>query len=128
MDADAVVEALGLEPHPEGGLYRQTWRDEAGSAIYFLLRSGETSAWHRVADRTEVWHYYAGSPLELDVDHEGNGERVSTVRLGTDLPGGERPQAVVPPGSWQRARSTGGWTLVGCTVSPPFTYDAFELR
>jgi predicted cupin superfamily sugar epimerase len=128
MDADGIVDALGLVPHPEGGWYRQTWRDDAGSAIYFLLRSGEASAWHRVLGRTELWHFYAGSALELDVDSEGDGERVSTVRLGTDLAGDERPQAVVPAGSWQRARSTGAWTLVGCTVSPPFTFDAFELR
>jgi predicted cupin superfamily sugar epimerase len=127
MDADAIIDALGLAPHPEGGWYRQTWCDEAGSAIYFLLREGEDSVWHRVLGRAEVWHFYGGAPLELAIDEE-NGERVSTIRLGHDLAGGERPQAVVPAGSWQRARSTGPWTLVGCTVSPPFSFEAFEIR
>lgn len=127
MDADTVIDTLELVPHPEGGWYRQTWRDEAGTAIYFLLRSGEESRWHRVSGRAEVWHFYRGAPLELDVEAEQGGG-VSTVRLGNELRRGERPQAVVAAGRWQRARSTGAWTLVGCTVAPPFTFDAFELR
>jgi uncharacterized protein len=128
MDADAVIAALELVPHPEGGYYRQTWIDPAGTAIYFLLRAGEQSAWHRVHDRAEVWHFYAGSPLELSVN-EGSpdGTLAQTTLLGSDLTTEERPQAVVPPGVWQRARTLGAWSLAGCTVSPPFSFDAFEL-
>lgn len=114
MDADTVIDTLGLAPHPEGGWYRRTWRDQSGSAIYYLLRQGETSAWHRVRGRAEVWHYYAGAPLELAIEEEGDGDRVSTIRLGCDLGRGERPQAVVGADRWQRARTTGAWTLVGC--------------
>jgi thiosulfate/3-mercaptopyruvate sulfurtransferase len=124
-DVDSVISELGLVPHPEGGLYAQTWHDEQASAIYYLLRAGEESAWHRVAGRSEVWHRYAGSPLRLDVSDDG--ETVRSQVLGEDLSTGERPQTVVPAGSWQSAQSLGEWTLVGCTVSPPFTFDAFEL-
>ena len=127
MDADAIIDVLDLNPHPEGGWYRETWSDDAGSAIYYLVREGEVSAWHRVPGRAELWHFYDGSALELAID-DPSGGGVSTFRLGTDLEGGERPQAVVPAGRWQQARSTGAWTLVGCTVSPPFTFDAFEMR
>ncbi len=122
MDADAVIAALDLRPHPEGGRYRQTWADGASTAIYYLLRDGEESAWHRVHQRAEVWHYYAGAALELRL-----ASPAASVILGVDLPAGQRPQAVVPAGSWQRARSLGPWTLVGCTVAPPFAFDAFEL-
>lgn len=127
MDVDAIIDELDLIPHPEGGWYRQTWSDDAGSAIYYLLGEGESSAWHRVLGRAELWHFYDGAPLELAVDDARDGG-VSTIRLGADLQGGERPQAVVPAGRWQQARSTGAWTLVGCTVSPPFSFDAFEMR
>lgn len=128
MEAVDVIAALGLGPHPEGGHYRETWADVSSSAIYFLLCAGEESAWHRVRDRVEVWHLYAGSPLELDLDAERPGSgTATTVVLGTDLGSGQRPQAVVPAGTWQRARTTGPWSLVGCTVSPPFSFDAFEL-
>lgn len=120
-----MIEALGLEDHPEGGHYRETWRDQASSAIYFLLRRGERSAWHRVRDRVEVWHFHAGAPLLLEID-AGPGP-TPAVTLGADLASGQRPQAVVPAGAWQRARSLGEWTLVGCTVAPPFTFDAFDL-
>ncbi|MGH9079264.1 MAG: cupin domain-containing protein [Acidimicrobiales bacterium] len=128
MDADAIVSALDLAPHPEGGHYRQTYADEAGSAIYFLLREGERSLWHRVLGRAEIWHFYAGDPLDLSVDVHGDERKVLTVRLGTDLQAGEEPQTVVPADAWQSARSTGAWSLVGCTVAPPFTFDAFEAR
>lgn len=128
--AEALIQRLGLEPHPEGGWYRETWRHAppdggrgAGTAIYFLLREGETSTWHRV-DATEVWHFYLGAALELEVVEAGAGRR---ERLGPDLEAGERPQRVVPAGAWQRARSLGAFTLVGCTVSPAFDFAGFEL-
>jgi uncharacterized protein len=128
MNAEEIIATLRLLPHPEGGHYRQTWADEAGTAIYFLLKSGDISAWHRVHGRSEIWHFYAGAPLKLETDATGPGSgATSTVRLGADLVAAEEPQAVVPPGVWQRARSLGDWTLVGCTVSPPFTFEAFEL-
>ncbi len=128
MDADAVIAALGLEPHPEGGLYRQTWADEAGTSIYFLLRDGAESAWHRVHGRAEVWHFYAGSPVELTISERSpDGAAARTATLGVDLDAAQRPQAVVPAGWWQRARTLGEWSLIGCTVAPPFTFDAFEL-
>jgi uncharacterized protein len=123
-----VIAELDLLPHPEGGSYRQTWADMAGTAIYFLLRAGEQSAWHRVLDRAEIWHFYAGAPLELSVnelDPDAATARVTT--LGSALETTQRPQAIVPPGAWQRARTLGAWSLVGCTVSPPFSFDAFEL-
>lgn len=130
MDADTLIEALGLRRHPEGGWYAETWRDgaaegqrPAGSAIYFLLRAGEASRWHRI-DATEVWHHYGGAPLELRIASDASVERAT---LGMDLDAGERPQAVVPPGAWQAARSLGQWTLVGCTVLPAFDFAGFEL-
>jgi predicted cupin superfamily sugar epimerase len=129
-EADRLIAQLGLEPHPEGGWYRETWRHAApdggrgaGTAIYFLLRAGETSAWHRV-DAAEVWHYYAGAPLELDVVEDGRPRREC---LGPDVAADQRPQRVVPAGAWQRARSLGDFTLVGCTVSPAFEFAGFEL-
>jgi uncharacterized protein len=133
-DADAIIGRLGLKPHPEGGHYLETWRGEApkgerpaGSAIYYLLRAGERSAWHRV-DAAEIWHFYAGGPLELSLG--GTGERpiaTDVLVLGPHLSAGQRPQLVVPVGAWQSARSLGSWTLVGCTVSPAFTFEGFEL-
>ena len=128
MDADAVIAALGLEPHPEGGLYRQTWADEAGTSIYFLLRDGAESAWHRLHGRAEIWHFYAGSPVELTMSERSPDDAAArTATLGVDLDAMQRPQSVVPAGWWQRARTLGEWSLVGCTVAPPFTFDAFEL-
>ncbi len=120
MNVEEVLALLDLAPHPEGGYYRQTWADGSGSAIYYLLPGTEWAAWHRVRDRVEIWHCYAGAQLELQIAKE-------TVVLGTDLSAGHRPQAIVPADTWQRARSLGTWTLVGCTVTPPFTFDAFEL-
>ena len=130
MDADWLVDHLGLEAHPEGGWYRETWRDGAtdgrgaGTAIQFLLRAGERSHWHRV-DATEIWHHYAGGPLELAISTDGS--EVTTVVLGDDLVGGEQPQAIVPAGAWQAARPLAEWTLVGCTVAPAFEFEHFEL-
>jgi predicted cupin superfamily sugar epimerase len=128
MDADAVIAALDLVPHPEGGLYRQTWADAAGTAIYFLLREGAGSAWHRVHARAEIWHFYAGAPVELTISERSpDSEAARATLLGADLEAAERPQAVVPAGFWQCARTLGAWSLVGCTVAPPFSFDAFEL-
>ena len=130
MDADALITQLGLQPHPEGGWFRETWRDVpagggrgAGTAIQFLLRAGERSHWHRV-DATEIWHHYAGAPLELE---RSDGVDVRRVVLGDRLELGEQPQVLVAPGEWQAARSLGDFTLVGCTVSPAFEFAGFEL-
>ena len=131
MNADEIAQVLGLQPHPEGGMYAETWRaptaDGAratGTAIYFLLRAGERSHWHRV-DATEIWHHYAGDALQLQMSADGRS--VTSLELGSDLAAGQRPQAIVPPGTWQAARSLGAWTLVGCTVSPGFEFVGFEL-
>lgn len=131
-EAAALVAALGMTPHPEGGWYAETFRDEPGesgracsTAIYFLLEAGDVSAWHRVTDAAEAWHFYAGAPLELGMASEGGAVAIS--RLGSDIAAGERPQAVVPAGWWQAARSCGSWTLVGCTVAPGFEFASFEL-
>jgi predicted cupin superfamily sugar epimerase len=131
MDAFRIVDVLNLQPHPEGGMYAETWRADAntgeraaGTAIYFLLRAGERSHWHRV-DAAEIWHFYAGDALELRTSADGRS--VETARLGPDLAAGERPQLVVAPHAWQEARSLGAWTLVGCTVSPGFEFRGFEL-
>ena len=131
MSAEEITACLGLEPHPEGGCYRETWRHEsldggrgAGTAIYFLLRQGEVSRWHRV-DAAEIWHHYAGAPLELKMKEEGGPEIIQI--LGLSLDSGERPQRIVPAHVWQSARTLGEWTLVGCTVSPAFEFDGFEM-
>ena len=123
-----MLERLALEPHPEGGHYRQTWADDACSAIYYLLEAGERSEWHRIRDRAEIWHFYAGAPLRLAVDLEGPGTTTQQeYTLGSDLEQGQTPQVVVPGGGWQSARTLGRWTLAGCTVAPPFTFDVFEI-
>lgn len=131
LTADEVAQILKMAPHPEGGHFVETWRhapDEggrgAGSAIYFLLREGNASANHRV-DAAEVWHHYAGAPVELLIQ-EGTGPTESRI-LGIDLLAGHRPQVTVPADAWQSARSLGAWSLVGCTVSPAFTFEGFEL-
>ncbi len=128
--ASEIIERLGLQPHPEGGYFLETYRDKrqvegraVSTAIYYLLSEGERSHWHRV-DAAEVWHFYAGAPLTL-VMAGSNG--ADTIRLGPDILAGERPQAVVPPNVWQSAQSLGAWTLVGCTVSPGFDFSGFEL-
>ena len=130
MTAEDVIRLLDLKPHPEGGYFRETFRDgsEDGvraktTAIYYLLREGEISHWHRI-DAAEIWHWYAGHPLELKI-HDAKGPR--SVVLGPHLTEGQVPQAVVPQGAWQSARSVGAYSLVGCTVSPGFEFSGFEL-
>ena len=130
LSAGDVIRLLDLKPHPEGGHYREMWRDApqsgargAASAILFLLAAGERSHWHRI-DAAEVWHFYAGAPLALEIAANGP---IARVLLGTDLARGERPQAVVPARAWQAAESLGEWTLVGCTVAPGFDFAGFEL-
>ncbi|HVA09056.1 MAG TPA: cupin domain-containing protein [Acidimicrobiales bacterium] len=129
---ESLIAQLGLEPHPEGGWYRRTWVAESaagarptGSAIFYLLLSGELSAPHRV-DATEVWHFYAGDPLELRLEWPDG--RVDVHVMGNDIDGGQEPQAVVPPGVWQSAQPLGRYCLLGATVSPAFTFEGFELR
>jgi predicted cupin superfamily sugar epimerase len=127
MTAGEIVALLGLEPHPEGGWYRQTFADDApvaggrahSTAIYYLLEGGPAGRWHRI-DSAEVWHWYAGAPLELRLAG-------ATILLGNNLAAGQRPQGVVPSGVWQSATSLGEWTLVGCTVAPGFDFAHFEL-
>lgn len=130
LSAQEVVRLLDLAPHPEGGFYRETFRDPHGrdgraasTAIYYLLPAGQVSAWHRV-DAAEAWHWHAGAPLELSLHDAG---RRTILRLGADLAGGERPQGIVPAGVWQSAKSLGAWTLVGCTVAPGFEFAHFEI-
>jgi predicted cupin superfamily sugar epimerase len=131
VDADECIRLLGLEPHPEGGHYRETWRAPAvegeraaGTAIYYLLRSGEVSHWHRV-DAAEIWHHYAGAPLELSTSSDG--VTTETAVLGADLASGARPQVVIDAHVWQSARTLGDYTLVGCTVAPGFEFHGFEM-
>jgi predicted cupin superfamily sugar epimerase len=124
LTAEEVIRLLGLKPHPEGGFYRETFREAASTAIYYLLREGDFSAWHRMQNTAEVWHHYAGAPLELSMS-TGRGKTV--VRLGADLAAGEEPQAIVPAGMWQGARPLGGWALVGCTVAPAFRFTNFDM-
>ncbi len=125
-----MIRLLDLKPHPEGGHFRETFRDPrtidgraASTAIHFLLARGERSHWHRV-DAVEVWHWHAGAPLMLRIN---DGGKTETVRLGTDLAAGERPQGIVPAHAWQAAESAGDWTLCGCTVAPGFRFSGFEL-
>ena len=123
---------LDLTRHPEGGWYRETYRHApadggrgASTAIYYLLAAGDLSAWHRVTEADEFWHWYAGAPLTLTTSP--NGHDASALRLGPNLARGERPQAVVPAGHWQTAEPLGAWTLCGCTVAPAFSFDALEM-
>lgn len=130
-NAADIIARLDLQPHPEGGYYRETFRDShvdangrvASTAILFLLARGERSHWHRI-DAVEVWHYYAGAALELEI---ANGDQKTTIRLGPDVLNGETPQAIVPAHAWQAARCTGDWTLVGCTVAPGFEFRGFVI-
>jgi len=131
LRAEAVIRLLDLKPHPEGGFFRETFRDAreadgrpASTAIYYLLGLGDVSEWHRV-DVAEVWHFYAGAPLVITVSP--NGHDASAHHLGPNLARGHRPQFVVPAGWWQTATSLGAWTLVGCTVAPGFDFAGFEL-
>lgn len=131
MDPQDIIRILGMQPHPEGGWYKETFRDPAGAgrghstAIYYLLQAGERSHWHRVRDAAEVWHYHAGDPLRLRISLDG--VELDTVMLGPDILKGERPQAIVPAGAWQAAETLGAYTLVGCTVAPGFDFAAFEM-
>ena len=128
--AEEIIESLGLRPHPEGGFFRETFRDAqrggraASTAIYYLLRRGERSHWHKV-DAAEVWHFYLGSALRLRIVQPGEMER--EIRLGADIAGGEQLQAVVPKGAWQEATCFGDYTLVGCTVAPGCECSGCEL-
>lgn len=131
MSPDDIIARLKLEPHPEGGWYRQTFIDTDGyserahsTAIYYLLKADEHSAWHRV-DAVEIWHFYAGAPLVLGLFEDGSQEQ--SVVLGPDIASGQRPQAIIPRHCWQKAHSSGEWTLVGCTVAPGFRFSGFEL-
>jgi uncharacterized protein len=128
--AAEIIDKLALKPHPEGGHYRETFRDArtidgraASTAILFLLARGERSHWHRI-DAVEVWHYYAGAALKLEVV---DGTKEEIIRLGADIHAGEVPQVTVPARAWQAAESFGDWTLVGCTVAPGFAFEGFEL-
>ena len=130
LTADEVIAQLKLAPHPEGGYYRETFRDEPGhkgrphsTAILYLLKTGEVSRWHRV-DAAELWHWYSGAPLLLEVKHD---EARHEYRLGPDWLKGEHPHAAVPAHAWQSARSLGAWTLLGCTVAPGFDFSGFEM-
>jgi predicted cupin superfamily sugar epimerase len=133
LSAAEVIRLLDLKPHPEGGHYRQTFRDPrtvegtraVSTAIYYLLARGERSHWHRV-DAAEGWHYHAGAPLELAIALDAQGP-VEHLTLGPDLLAGQRPQVIVPAHAWQAARSLGEWTLLSCTVAPGFEFEHFEL-
>ena len=129
MTAQDIIERLGLEPHPEGGFYRQTWQAEnegraVGTCIYFLLKDGGHSHWHKV-DATEIWLFHAGAPLVLSLSATDEGPATDHL-LSSDLSMGE-PQLIVPTGHWQAARTTGDYTLVSCTVSPGFEFSGFTL-
>ena len=131
VDADEIIEHLGLEPHPEGGFFRETWRHDpgdgsrgAGTAVYFLLKPGQRSYWHRV-DADELWLFHLGAPVHLRI-RDGDGPIVDHV-LGPDLAAGQEPQVLVPKDAWQTAEAPDGVTLVTCTVSPAFEFEGFEL-
>ena len=131
VTAAEIIAQLDLKPHPEGGYFRETFRDSntdangrsCSTAIYFLLARGERSHWHRI-DAVEVWHFYAGDPLTLRIADESG---MRSITLGDELLAGAQPQAIVPPHAWQAAETTGDWTLVGCTVAPGFDFSMFEL-
>lgn len=132
LTAQAVIDRLGLSPHPEGGHFREIFRSPAPesergamTSIYFLLAEGERSHWHRVRDADEIWHFHAGAPLVLSLSPDGSG--IEKHRLGPDLMAGEEPQVIVPRDCWQAAHSLGAWTLVGCSVGPAFDFAGFEL-
>lgn len=130
--AETLIARLGLRPHPEGGHFAETYRHtppEGGrglaTAIYYLLRTGEESRWHRVTDAVEIWTWHAGAPLALTLSADGR--HIAPHRLGPAIAAGERPQAIVPIGCWQTAKTLGDWTLVGCIVAPAFEFGGFEM-
>ncbi len=131
LSADDVIAMLGLSAHPEGGYFREMFRDEhtldkgrsVSTAIYFLLTQEKASHWHKV-DAAEVWHWYGGAPLQLEIF---DGKELQSIRVSGNLMEGDRPQAVVPAKHWQAAATLGEWTLVGCTVSPGFEFSGFEM-
>lgn len=130
ITATEIISLLGLEPHIEGGFYRQSFADEPGptgrphsTLIYYLLTNRQAGAWHKV-DSAEVWHWYAGAPMTLAISRDG--KAVAEHQLGNDLAAGERPQVVVPRGAWQQATCLGDWSLAGCTVAPGFQFSKFE--
>jgi predicted cupin superfamily sugar epimerase len=134
LTAAQIIDTLAMQPHPEGGHFVETFRDtnqtngnarSPCTAIYYLLQAGEVSAWHRVTDASEIWHWYAGAPLALRISPDG--VQAAETRLGPDIAAGERPQAVVEAGHWQSAEPRGAWTLVGCTVAPGFEFASFEM-
>ena len=132
MNAKAIIAKLNLQPHPEGGWYRETWvapaldgERPAGTAIYYLLEKGQRSHWHRV-DADEIWHWYAGDTLLLKIAATDESAPINHI-LGPELFQGQSPQIRVPSHQWQSAETLGNWTLVGCTVSPGFRFDGFEM-
>lgn len=127
-----LIEALGLEPHPEGGWYRETWRAQAppgeraaATAILFLLEEGRRSHWHKV-DATELWLFHAGGALRIETAASESGP-VRTARIGSEVLAGEQPQFRIAPGEWQSAQADRGWALVSCIVSPGFEFEGFTL-
>ncbi|KZK99713.1 MULTISPECIES: cupin domain-containing protein [unclassified Pseudovibrio] len=129
--AEEIIAELQMKEHPEGGYYTETFRDTEGpegrgysTAIYYLLKKGQKSHWHRI-DAIETWHYYGGAPLCLSISSEEGSQ--NDIILGMDVLNGQRPQGIVPRHAWQSARSLGEWTLVGCTVAPGFLFEGFEL-
>lgn len=131
-DARNLIDKLSLQPHPEGGWYRETWRAPAqageraaGTAIYFLLEEGQRSHWHRV-DASEIWLWHAGSPLALSIADD-DAATPQTISLGPEIASGQHPQHVIPTGHWQAASADEGWVLVSCVVAPGFEFEGFEL-
>lgn len=132
LPAKEIIRLLGLKPHPEGGHFRETFRDphringrSASTAIYFLLAAHERSHWHRV-DAVEIWHWHAGAPLKLEICPVTS-RSVERLTLGSRIEAGEQPQILVPKMAWQAAETLGAWTLTGCTVAPGFEFSGFEL-
>ena len=128
MTPEYIINTLNMMPHPEGGWYSETWRGSeqprpSGTAIYFLLEAHQSSHWHRV-DAVEIWHWYAGGVLQLSVANE---RQTQVTLLGQDLLSAQYPQVIVPENAWQKAIPLDSWVLVGCTVSPGFEFDGFEL-
>ncbi|MEM7257905.1 MAG: cupin domain-containing protein [Pseudomonadota bacterium] len=128
MTPQDIIKKLDMQPHPEGGWYKETWRNTAqpralGTAIYFLLEAHQHSHWHQV-DADEMWHWYAGSPMEL---HQYDGNRQWVELLGPDLINAQRPQLLVTADNWQKSVPVTGWVLVGCTVCPGFEFSGFTL-